>query len=216
MVQLTADLLLRAYAQGIFPMGEDRDDPEIFWVDPPRRGVIPLQGFHVPKRLARTVAADPFEVVCDRDFEGVMRACAEPAMNRERSWINDTIIGLYTELHRRGQAHSVECRQDGELVGGLYGVSIGAAFFGESMFSRATDASKVALVHLVGRLCAGGYRLLDTQFITKHLAQFGAIEISRFRYRHLLEDAIPRRADWHTLPAHLPGALALQSITQTS
>jgi leucyl/phenylalanyl-tRNA--protein transferase len=214
--QLTPDLLLRAYAYGVFPMGEDRDDPSIFWVDPPQRGIFPLDAFHIPKRLARTVAADRFEVTRDADFAGVMRACAEPAPGREKSWINDTIIGLYTALFERGNAHSVECRRDGALVGGLYGVSIGAAFFGESMFSRETDASKVALVHLVARLKAGGYTLLDTQFVTPHLATLGAIQISRLRYRRLLADAIARPADFAALPDHLPGAAVLQSVTQTS
>ena len=213
---LTPDLLLRAYAYGVFPMAEDRDDPKVFWVDPPQRGIFPLDDFHIPRRLARTVASDRFTVSTDTDFRGVMQACAEPAPGRDRTWINDTIVDVYCELHHSGFAHSVECRLDGQLVGGLYGVAIGAAFFGESMFSRETDASKVALVHLVSRLKAGGYRLLDTQFVTAHLARFGAIEVSRLRYRRMLKAAIGVAADFNAQPPHLPGATVLQSITQTS
>lgn len=215
-ITLTPDLLLRAYAYGVFPMGEDRDDPKVFWVDPPQRGIFPLDSFHVPRRLARLVAADRFSVSHDTGFRDVMRACAEPAPGRTRTWINDTIIDVYCELFARGFAHSIECRLDGELVGGLYGVSIGAAFFGESMFSRTTDASKVALVHLVARLRTGRFLLLDTQFVTEHLARFGAVEVSRMRYRRLLRAAIGEQADFDSLPAYLPGAAILQSITQTS
>ncbi len=215
-ITLTPDLLLRAYAYGVFPMGEDRDDPKVFWVDPPQRGIFPLDSFHVPRRLARLVASDRFSVSHDTGFRDVMRACAEPAPGRTRTWINDTIIDVYCELFARGFAHSIECRLGGELVGGLYGVSIGAAFFGESMFSRTTDASKVALVHLVARLRTGRFLLLDTQFVTEHLARFGAVEMSRMRYRRLLRAAIGEQADFDSLPAYLPGATILQSITQTS
>ncbi len=194
MARLTPDLLLRAYAAGIFPMAESRHDQELFWVDPEQRGIIPLDRFHVPRRLRRTVRKAPFEMRCDTAFGEVMQACSEPAPGRPDSWINDEIIRAYTELHRLGHAHSVECRHNGVLVGGLYGVSLGAAFFGESMFSRATDASKVALVHLVARLRAGGFTLLDTQFITRHLQQFGAREVPREAYHRMLAEALSRSA----------------------
>ena len=223
MIRLTPEILIRAYAAGIFPMAESADDPQLFWVDPRRRGILPLDGFHVPRRLRRVVRAGLFEIRCDSAFEAVLRGCAEATEKRPNTWINDAIVRLYTGLFRRGAAHSVECWEAGELVGGLYGVSIGAAFFGESMFSRADDASKVALVELVARLRHGGYRLLDTQFLTPHLARFGGIEVSRARYRALLAAAIAYRA---VFPAELPGAAvelaaggapaALQSSTITS
>lgn len=216
---LTPELLLQAYARGYFPMADSADDPGYFWVYPTRRGIIPLDGFHLPHRLARTVRAAPYVVTVDTDFPAVIAACAEPTQHpqRQSTWINLTIRDAYTELHRLGFAHSVECRDDsGALVGGLYGVRLGAAFFGESMFSRATDASKIALVHLVGRLIAGGFVLLDTQFVTPHLKQFGAIEVPRAQYLDLLFDALPRRADFYCLPPDAPPELVLQSITHTS
>jgi leucyl/phenylalanyl-tRNA---protein transferase len=189
-IPLTPDILLEAYAAGIFPMAESADDPELFWVDPTRRGILPLDRFHVPRRLGRVVRRGRFEIRVDSAFEAVVRGCAAHSETRPSTWINDEIIRLYGTLARRGAAHSVECWREGELVGGLYGVALGAAFFGESMFSRVTDASKVALVHLAARLRQGGYRLLDTQFLTPHLAQFGAIEISRARYHRLLAEAL--------------------------
>jgi leucyl/phenylalanyl-tRNA---protein transferase len=204
-IRLTPAILLQAYAAGIFPMAESADDRELFWVDPTRRGIIPLDAFHVPRRLKRVLRRGRFEVRCDSDFANVMRGCAEASEARPSTWINDEIIRLYTALFDGGAAHSVECRQEGALVGGLYGVALGAAFFGESMFSRATDASKVALVHLVARLKLGGYRLLDTQFLTTHLAQFGAIEIGRARYRRLLAEALRYRA---VFPLALPADAA--------
>jgi len=194
--RLTPEIVLRAYAEGVFPMAERREDPELYWVSPEWRGIIPLDGFHVPKRLARTVRGDRFTVTSDIAFREVMLACAEPKPGREQSWINSEIIRLYTALHATGHAHSVECWREGKLVGGLYGVSLGAAFFGESMFSRETDASKVALVHLVSRLIEGGYVLLDTQFLTEHLARFGTIEIPRNEYLARLRRAIAREAYW--------------------
>jgi leucyl/phenylalanyl-tRNA--protein transferase len=220
-VRLTPEILLAAYAAGVFPMAESADDPELFWVDPHHRGILPLDGFRVSRRLRRVVRQDRFEVSCDIAFEEVIRGCAEASEKRPNTWINDEIVRLYTALFARGAAHSVECRRAGFLVGGLYGVSIGAAFFGESMFSRETDASKVALVHLVERLRLGGYRLLDTQFLTPHLARFGGIEISRASYRRLLAEAVAYRASF---PPELPeaaagggGALApLQSSRTTS
>ena len=195
---VTPELLLRAYAAGVFPMAEARDSDELSWFDPVMRGVLPLDGFHLPRRLLRRVLSDSFTVTTDRDFAKVIAACAEPRPDALDTWINPHIQALYTALHRQGFAHSVECWRDGALVGGLYGVAIGAAFFGESMFSRATDASKVALAHLVARLRIGGWRLLDTQFVTTHLAQFGAIEIPRARYKRLLAAAITHQADWQS------------------
>ena len=201
-IPLTPDILIQAYAAGIFPMAESADDPELFWVDPKRRGIIPLEAFHLPRRLGRVLRRGRFTVRVDTQFAAVMRGCADASEMRPTTWINDEIVHLYSALFERGAAHSVECWQEGELVGGLYGVSIGAAFFGESMFSRVTDASKVALAHLVVRLRRGGFRLLDTQFLTPHLAQFGAIEISRARYHRLLAEALRYRA---VFPRDLPG-----------
>ncbi len=194
MLELTPDMLLRAYAIGVFPMAEDRDDPELFWVDPRMRGIIPLDDFHVPRRLQRTVRSGRFHVTFDHAFEEVIEGCAEATDMRPRTWINDRIVTLYTSLFHMRHAHSVECWRDGELVGGLYGVSLGGAFFGESMFSRDRDASKVALVHLVARLQSGGFRLLDAQFTTDHLGQFGAREIPRKEYRAQLADALNKEA----------------------
>jgi leucyl/phenylalanyl-tRNA--protein transferase len=185
--RLTPEILLEAYAAGIFPMAEAADDPEVFWVDPTRRGILPLDAVHVPRRLARLVRQDRFVVRCDTAFEGVMLGCGESSEKRPNTWINREILRLYRALFARGAAHSVECWLDGDLVGGLYGVSL--------------DASKVALVHLAARLRLGGYRLLDTQFLTPHLAQFGAIEISRARYHRLLSEALRYRADF---PRDLP------------
>jgi leucyl/phenylalanyl-tRNA---protein transferase len=202
-IQLTPEILLAAYAAGVFPMAESADDPKLFWVDPHHRGILPLDAFHVPRRLRRVLRQDRFAVSCDTAFEAVIHGCAEASETRPNTWINEEIVRLYSELCERGAAHSVECWRDGILAGGLYGVSIGAAFFGESMFSRETDASKVALVHLVARLRAGGYRLLDTQFLTPHLARFGGIEISRARYHRLLASALAYRASF---PLELPEA----------
>ncbi len=199
-MQLTPELLLRAYAVGIFPMAESRDDPEIHWIDPEMRGLLPLDQVHVPRKLRRKVLRGLFEVRTNTAFHEVIRACAERASNRPETWINPTIETLYGELHRMGFGHSVETwmrdPDSGEerLVGGLYGVALGAAFFGESMFSRETDASKVALVHLVARLRKGGFSLLDTQFTTPHLRQFGTIEVPRGHYRALLSKALMRQA----------------------
>jgi leucyl/phenylalanyl-tRNA--protein transferase len=211
---LTARHLIAAYAAGVFPMAESADAREVRWIEPRERGVIPLDAFHVPRSLRKTVRRCPFEIAVDQDFDAVMRACAAPAAGREDTWINDQILSAYGELHRLGHAHSVECRRDGELVGGLYGVSLGAAFFGESMFSRARDASKVALVHLVARLRRGGYTLLDTQFLTPHLAGFGAIAIPRRRYLDLLADALARPAG--RFYRELDVEAVLQATSQTS
>lgn len=213
MIALTPELLLRAYAAGIFPMAEAADDPDVFWVDPEQRGILPLDGFHLPRRLARTLRQDIFDVRCDAAFEAVVRGCAEPTPERPKTWINDEIVRLYVALHRLGFAHSVEAWRDGDLVGGLYGVALGAAFFGESMYSRVTDASKVALAHLVARLRLGGFRLLDTQFVTEHLQQFGAIEISRAQYHRLLAAALPINA---YLPREPLAGAAVVSVLQSS
>ena len=194
--RLTPEILLRAYAEGLFPMAERRGDPTLYWVSPEKRGVLPLGNFHVPRRLARTVRSGAFTVTADQAFRDVMLACAAPGPGRAETWINDEILRLYTALHAGGHAHSIECWQAGTLAGGLYGVRLGAAFFGESMFSRRRDASKVALVHLVEGLKRGGFTLLDTQFITAHLAQFGAVEIPREQYLMKLADALNRESLW--------------------
>jgi leucyl/phenylalanyl-tRNA--protein transferase len=242
--EITPELLLRAYAAGIFPMAERREADQLLWISPEERGVIPLDGFHVPRRLARTVKSDRFEVRINTAFADVIRACAAPAHDREQSWINGEIVSLYSDLHAQGYAHSVECWRDGALVGGLYGICMGAAFFGESMFSRERDASKVALVHLVARLIRGGFELLDAQFLTDHLAQFGAVKLSRDDYLGVLDRAIGNDANFYcpepsgrsgnfslavasgevgltgaveaTVGAVWPGWLVLQLITQTS
>lgn len=196
MIELSAPLLLRAYAAGIFPMAESADSEELYWFDPERRGILPLDGFHVPRKLRKAVRRGLFEMRFDSDFRAVIEACAEPTPDRPKTWINADILRLYTDLFQMGCAHSVECWSEGRLVGGLYGVSLGGAFFGESMFSRVTDASKVALVHLVARLRAAGYRLLDAQFVTDHLSQFGAEEIPRAEYRRRLAAALAVTADF--------------------
>ena len=207
--------LLACYARGVFPMADAREDTRVFLIDPERRGVIPLEGLHVPKRLARTVRQGPFEVRVDTAFAQVVAACAQAAPGRLETWINAPIERLYNRLHELGYAHSVECWENGELVGGLYGVALKGAFFGESMFSRRTDASKVALVHLVARLIAGGFVLLDTQFLTAHLARFGAEEIPRREYHRRLARAMRHEAEFQRL-ATADGAAALQLITQAS
>ena len=187
---ITPDLLLRAYASGLFPMADSADDPDLFWVEPEFRGILPLDNFHIPRRLARTVRQAPYEIRFDSAFDEVVAACAESVENRPSTWINSTITELYGSLHRLGHAHSVEAWLDGKLVGGLYGVSLRRAFFGESMFSRATDASKICLVHLIERLRDRGFVLLDTQFTTDHLKRFGTIDIPRDEYSDMLADAL--------------------------
>ncbi len=199
-IDLSAELLLSAYAAGIFPMGSDNDTEALYWVDPPKRGIIPLDGLRVSKSLRKTVNRTGFDIRVNADFTGTMRDCAD----RSETWINDAIVDAYFDLHRRGFAHSVETWQNGERVGGLYGVSLGAAFFGESMFSRVSDASKVALVWLVARLRAGNYRLLDTQFTTDHLESLGAIEIPRAAYRSQLAAALGKPGQFHALPTGTP------------
>lgn len=198
--QITPELMLRAYRAGLFPMAETRQGDRLYWLDPESRGILPLDRFHLSRRLLRTVLAEPFEIAADADFAGVIAGCAATVQGRDDTWINPEIERLFTQLHRMGHAHSIECRHDGRLVGGLYGVVLGGAFFGESMFSRTRDASKVALVHLVARLRLGGFAVLDTQFVTAHLAQFGAVEIPRERYRGLLATAVDLPARWLPQP----------------
>lgn len=197
---ITPEILLKAYAAGIFPMAEDADDPSLFWVEPRERGIIPLDRFHVPQRLARTIRSDVFTVHVDRDFEAVIAGCAAPAPDREKTWISHRIRDLYGALFEAGFCHTVEVYREGRLVGGLYGVRLRGAFFGESMFHRERDASKVALAYLVARLRRGGFSLLDTQFVTPHLAQFGAIEVPRHRYKQMLQAAMNHEADWQAWP----------------
>jgi leucyl/phenylalanyl-tRNA--protein transferase len=204
-VEITADLMLRAYRHGLFPMAETRKGDRLYWLDPEKRGILPLDRFHLPRRLARTVLSRAFEVSVDQDFAGTIAGCAEPAPGRDDTWINPQIERLFSELYQLGHAHSVESRQGGQLVGGLYGVAIGGVFFGESMFSFVRDASKVALVHLVARLRLSSFKLLDTQFVTAHLAQFGAEELAREDYKARLTNALAAPAEFVAAPE--PGAL---------
>jgi len=210
-VEITPDVLLKAYACGIFPMAESADDPGLYWIEPQHRGVIPLDAFHVPRRLARTIRSDRFEIRVDYDFDAVIAACAAPAPGRGKTWINRRIHRLYRQLYAQGHCHTIEAWRDGQLVGGLYGVRLGRAFFGESMFHFERDASKVALVHLVARLRRNGFRLLDAQFLTEHLSQFGAIEIERDRYQILLADAL--RGDARISKEPMSGAACLAFIS---
>lgn len=198
-IELTPELVVRAYRAGIFPMSEDAESAELFWVAPEQRGIVPLDGFRISKSLRKTLRQGPFSVRVDTSFEAVIDACAASDEGRETTWINGAIRRAYGELFRRGQVHTVEAWDGSDLVGGLYGLSIGGAFFGESMFHRKTDASKVALAHLVERLRAGNYRLLDTQFITDHLASLGAVEIRRAEYEVRLAEALAVEGDWHAI-----------------
>lgn len=210
--RLTPELLLHAYSLGLFPMAEHRDDPEIFWVDPRRRGILPLDGFHISRSLARRIRRGDHSVTVNADFAGVMEACAA----REETWINGEIRRLYAALHRMGHAHSLEVWMGGVLAGGVYGVTLGAAYFGESMFSRRTDASKIALTYLVDRLRRAGFRLFDTQFVTPHLASLGGLEISRAEYQRRLRDAVRQDADFTAPPLPVSPQEVLQRNTQTS
>lgn len=212
--EITPEIMLRAYAAGIFPMAEAAEDPNLFWVEPEQRGVIPLDRFHLPSRLARTIRSDRFEIRIDTAFEAVIEACAEVQDDRPETWISGRIREIFGELFRLGHVHTVECWREGRLVGGLYGMSLGAAFFGESMFHRETDASKVALVHLVARLRRGGYRLLDAQFQTAHLAQFGTQEVPRAAYQILLEQALAMPGNWDAWHGQesVMGACALAAL----
>ena len=210
------DQLLKAYTLGYFPMGRRRDDPKVVWVLPDERGVLQLENARAPKKLRKFIASEPFDIRVDTAFVDVVRACAEPAPGREDTWINDPIEEVYTELNRLGFAHSVECWRDGALVGGLYGVALGGVFCGESMFSAADNASKVAMVYLIHRLKVGGFRLLDTQFYTEHLAQFGVEEMADETYQLLLAEALSLTTDFRAAPVYSSTTTVLQSITQTS
>lgn len=209
---ITPEILLRAYACGIFPMAESADDPGFFWVEPEERGIIPLGGLHVSSRLARTVRSNRFRVTVNRRFPEIIAGCAQETPERDNTWINARIRELYTALHDMGHCHSVEVWDGETIVGGLYGVSLGGAFFGESMFHRARDASKVALVHLVARLLAGGFVLLDTQYVTDHLQTLGAVAIPRKQYHVELDEALQHAGDFLTLPETIDGTRALEIV----
>jgi leucyl/phenylalanyl-tRNA---protein transferase len=212
--EITPDILLRAYSIGLFPMAESAEDQNLFWIDPEARGVFPLDGMIVSRKLARIIRSDRFEVRIDHDFEAVIDACASVGEGREKTWINHRIKKLYGQLFELGRVHTVEAWRDGVLAGGLYGVALGGAFFGESMFHRQRDASKVALVHLAGRLVAGGFSLLDTQFVTPHLQSLGAIEVSKEAYRIMLTDAVAQKGDFLVWPKTriVPGREALEAL----
>jgi leucyl/phenylalanyl-tRNA--protein transferase len=212
MIEITPQVLLKAYSCGIFPMAESADDPALYWIEPQHRGILPLGGMHVPKRLKRTIRQDLFEVRVDSDFEAVITGCAASRPGRRSTWINSRIRQLYGELFELGHCHTVEAWQNGRLAGGLYGVNLNGAFFGESMFSRERDASKVALVHLVARLIAGGFRLLDTQFVTDHLRQFGTEEVPRDRFHKLLEAAMKAEGDFRALRPDAKGEEVLAIV----
>jgi len=216
-LEITPQVLLKAYACGIFPMAESAADPTLYWIEPDLRGILPLDAITVPKRLARTIRQERFEIRVDSDFEGVIAGCAAPRAGRRTTWINSKIRDLYGELFEMGFCHTVEAWRDGRLVGGLYGVHLGGAFFGESMFSTETDASKVALIYLAARLIHGGFRLLDTQFVTDHLRQFGAVEVRRPEFQKLLRIALQAHCSgFHELPSDFPPEGVLQLVSQTS
>lgn len=204
-MKITPQVLLKAYACGLFPMAESADDPTLYWIEPDQRGVIPLDTFHVPRSLSKIIRKGVFEVRVDTDFDGVISGCAELTSERRETWINQPIRDLYGELFHMGFCHTVECWKEGALMGGLYGIHIGGAFFGESMFSRIPDASKVALVHLRNRLNAGGFTLLDTQFVTDHLRKFGAHEVPRIEYNELLQDALQVDSDFYRYDKEIAG-----------
>ena len=216
MIDITPQVLLKAYACGIFPMAESAENSALYWIEPERRGILPLDDIHVPKRLARTIRQERYEVRIDFDFEAVIDGCAESRPGRQSTWINQRIRSLYGELFSLGHCHTVEVWRENALMGGLYGVQLGGAFFGESMFSREPDASKIALVYLAARLKFGAFTLLDTQFLTDHLVTFGAVEVSREKFQRLLDDALPGAGDFSKLPAGASGVCVLQLVNQTS
>ncbi|WP_420414838.1 leucyl/phenylalanyl-tRNA--protein transferase [Roseibium sp.] len=204
-LEITPQVLLKAYACGLFPMAESAEDPGLFWLEPERRGILPLDTVHIPRRLKRTIRSDVFEIRISTDFQGVINGCSEPMPGRRKTWINREIRRLYGELFEMGYCQTVEAWQGGVLVGGLYGVSLNGAFFGESMFTFKTDASKVCLAHLIARLIAGGYTLLDTQFVTDHLSKFGTVEVARDAYNTLLSDALQKETDFYALSQRANG-----------
>ena len=214
MLEITPEVLLKAYSCGIFPMAESADDPQLFWIEPQARGLLPLDSVTVPRRLARTIRKQPFEIRVDHDFEGVISGCAAAKPGRSSTWINDRIRSLYGDLFQMGHCHTIETwSADGELVGGLYGVALGGAFFGESMFSTQRDASKIALIYLCARLIKGGFVMLDTQFVTEHLRQFGAIEIDRGQFQVELESALAVDGDFSDLAHDLSADQILELIS---
>ena len=215
-LDVTPTMLLRAYALGIFPMAEDAGSSRLHWIEPHFRGVLPLDEFHISASLRKRIRREDFRVLIDNDFDAVIDGCAEPRPGRRKTWINAEIRYLYGELFRMGHCHTIEVWRDDRLLGGLYGVRLGGTFFGESMFHRESDASKIALSYLVARLKAGGFELLDTQFLTKHLTSMGAIEVPRLAYKDMLEDAIAVNADWHQLPMFSSSDVVLQLVNQTS
>lgn len=215
-LKITPEVLLKAYACGIFPMAESASDPTLYWIEPEARGILPLDQIYVPKRLARTIRQEKFEIRVDSDFDGVIEGCAAPKPGRKSTWINDQISDLYGQLFDMGYCHTIETWKDGELVGGLYGVHLNGAFFGESMFSTQRDASKVALIYLAARLIYGGFKLLDTQFVTGHLTQFGAIEISRMEFHKHLCRALEYHGGFHDMPLDYSPTGVLQLVSQTS
>jgi leucyl/phenylalanyl-tRNA--protein transferase len=216
MTAITPHILLKAYAAGIFPMAENAGDDALYWIDPDKRGVLPLDAVHLPRRLRRTIKSQKFEIRVDTQFDAVIEACAQRLPRRESTWINGKIRSLYQQLFKLGFCHSVEAWRDGQLVGGLYGVRLGGAFFGESMFTLERDASKVALIHLVARLNHGGFALLDTQFVTEHLSRFGTVEVSRDDYHVQLERALAVDADFHSFDGDSDCDAVLQLVSQTS
>ncbi len=216
MTQVTPEILIEAYRMGIFPMAENRESDEIFWVEPKLRGIIPLNGFKISRSLARTIKQNKFRVTTDTAFVKVMGLCGSKIAGREETWINDEIIALYSALFDQKVAHSIEVWHLGKLVGGLYGLAIGGAFFGESKFHLERDASKVALAYTVARLKAGGFQLFDIQFLTRHLSQFGTIEISKKVYQEKLAKALEVKADFYRLSGEADGSSVLQSIAQAS
>lgn len=214
--EVTPQVLLKAYACGIFPMAESADDPQLYWIEPVSRGLLPLDGVALPKRLARTLRQTPFDVRVDTDFHRVISGCAESRPGRRTTWINGQIRHLYGELFTTGHCHTIEVWHKGELVGGLYGVALGGAFFGESMFSTMRDASKVALMYLCARLIHGGFSLLDTQFVTDHLRQFGTIEVERPEFHARLERALPLAGNYLALPTDAPPAQIIDIISRAN
>ncbi|MEM9635559.1 MAG: leucyl/phenylalanyl-tRNA--protein transferase [Pseudomonadota bacterium] len=211
-MEITPQVLLKAYACGLFPMAESADDPGLFWLEPEQRGILPFENFHVPRRLRRTIRNDVFEIRVSTDFQGVIDGCAEPMPGRQKTWINREIRRLYGELFEMGYCHTVEAWREGNLVGGLYGVSLNGAFFGESMFAFETDASKVCLTHLVARLVVGGYSLLDTQFVTDHLSKFGTQEVLQSDYNKRLGEALKLETDYYALSAQANGEDVLKVL----
>mgnify|MGYP000911007876 FL=1 len=213
-IEITPQVLLKAYSCGIFPMAESADDAALYWIEPQHRGILPLDSFHLPRRLARTLRTTPLTVRVDTDYEGVIAGCAASRPGRRSTWINGRIRNLYRELFDLGHCHTVEVWDGARLVGGLYGVALGGAFFGESMFSYERDTSKIALMHLIARLIAGGFKLLDTQFVTEHLRQFGAVEVERGDFQLLLDDALKVHGEFHRMPHEIPATDVVDLLTR--